>query len=100
MHVDLLVSRKTLAAAYRGATARHHAWSVLSSFILPVLYQIALTVGYGTLDTALHTLYRVQLDKVDTLVQRALVMNLAVAGLAYAYLWASLGKAPPAKRKA
>ena len=98
VHRDLSAHRASLAVAYstamfgpgRGLTATSrmgtHAWCCLSSFVVPLVYQIYLLLVYESTEAGLWTLYRVPEAVCAGLVNGGLAMNLIVAIGLYLYL--------------
>ena len=75
-----------MAVAYQGTTWRSHLWSFLSSFILPLIYQLYATARYGSPEVAASTLYRLPMAKTIDFMVFTGAMNLIVGVLSYAYV--------------
>jgi hypothetical protein len=83
VHLDLRGDASALAAAYRGRGLRSHCWSVGSAFVIPIVYQVLVTLAYGTLDVAMETLYRIKPRNLPTLLAAGFPANLVVAILCF-----------------
>ena len=90
VHLDLNTNRSDLAAAYLGTSWCGHLWSVLSSLILPLTYQFIMEARHGSLTVAMHTLYRIPTNRVETLLHAVRAMNLLVGATGYGHVWKRL----------
>ena len=78
VNLDLWCSRDTLARAYEGTTGRGWTFSILSGWVLPSVYQVVMTVKHGSIEVAMHTLYRIPMANIDLLMHLTRLMYLSV----------------------